>query len=130
MVNRDHICIERCDTGLARHCQIVGELCLNGEHGHRLSIVQVYLTLPSACTVFVGKNREAHASSCSVKSGKFQKTQDESKQLSRICVGLLYTISLSFGIPEPHTRDVGSAQFYAFFVSVYLYYNVRERASH
>ena len=73
MVNRDHICIERCDTGFARHCQIVGELCLNGEHGHRLSIVQVYLTLPSACTVFVGKNREAHASSCNSKSGKFQK---------------------------------------------------------
>ena len=69
----------------------------------------------------MGKNREAHASSCSVKSGKFQKTQDESKQLSRICVGLLYTISFVIGIPEPQNRDVESAQFYAFFVSVYLY---------
>ena len=121
MVNRDHICIERCDTGFARHCQIVGELCLNGEHGHRLSIVQVYLTLPSACTVFVGKNREAHASSCGLKPRKFQLTRKMmTGSFHADGVELLYhyifVLKVFLG---PQSRDVESAQFYAFFVFIY-----------
>ena len=56
----------------------------------------------------VGKNREAHALSCYVKSGKFQKesTRRHSDCSHVIAWDNCITISVDSGLPEPHIRDV------------------------
>ena len=60
---------------------------------------------------FGGKRREASASSCHVKSGKFQKwTQDGHGGYSyAMAWDCCITVSLFIGLPEPHMRDVEQA---------------------